>query len=125
VGSETYIVPLDSIVECLDLDPERTLRSSSGGVIELRGQPLPYLSLSDQLAAPGDRAARRSIVVLEHGGERAGLAVDALLGEVQTLIKPLGQLFSNVRLVSGTAVLGDGRIALVLDVGNLLRAAAA
>lgn len=125
VGEETYIVPVDAIRECLDLERDRTLTSAVGGVIELRGKPLPFVDLAQQLGAPREPAARRSIVVLEHGGKRAGLDVDTLIGEVQTVIKPLGPLFAGSKNVAGSAVLHDGSVALVLDVGSLLRTLAA
>jgi two-component system, chemotaxis family, sensor kinase CheA len=125
VGRETYIVPVDSIRECLDLEKDRTLTSAAGGVIELRGKPLPFVDLAQQLGAPRTAAARRAIVVLEHAGRRAGLDVDGLIGEVQTVIKPLGPLFAGSKIVAGSAVLHDGSVALVLDVGSLLRTLAA
>jgi two-component system, chemotaxis family, sensor kinase CheA len=125
VGGETYIVPVDSIRECVDLDHEHALGSTVGGVVELRGKPLPFVDLAERLGAERTDAARRSIVVLEHGGKRAGLDVDGLLGEVQTVIKPLGPLFAGCKNVAGSAVLHDGRVALVLDVGSLFRELAA
>ncbi|HET7540786.1 MAG TPA: chemotaxis protein CheW, partial [Polyangiaceae bacterium] len=87
--------------------------------------PLPFIDLARQLGASRNLSSRRAVVVLEHGGLRAGLDVDALLGEVQTVIKPLGPLFTSLKNVAGSAVMHDGRVALVLDVGNLLRAVAA
>jgi two-component system chemotaxis sensor kinase CheA len=125
VGAETYIVPVDAIRECVDLEEDRALASSIGGVIELRGKPLPFVDLAQQLGGVRTQRARRSIVVLEHAGKRAGLDVDGLLGEVQTVIKPLGPLFAGSKNVAGSAVLHDGRVALVLDVGSLLRTLAA
>jgi two-component system, chemotaxis family, sensor kinase CheA len=125
VGEETYILPVDSIRECLDLEADRALSSDIGGVIELRGKPLPFVDLALQLGSPRLSRGRRSIVVLEHAGKRAGLDVDVLLGEVQTVIKPLGPLFAASKNVAGSAVLHDGRVALVLDVGSLLRTLAA
>jgi len=125
VGEETYIVPVDSIRECIDLADDHGLRSAIGGVIELRGKPLPFIDLAQQLGGFRDPGSRRSVVVLEHAGRRAGLDVDVLLGEVQTVIKPLGPLFASVKNVAGSAVMHDGRVALVLDVGSLLRAVAA
>jgi two-component system chemotaxis sensor kinase CheA len=125
VGAETYIVPVDAIRECVDLEHDRALASAIGGVIELRGKPLPFVDLAQQLGGVRTQRARRSIVVLEHAGKRAGLDVDGLLGEVQTVIKPLGPLFAGSKNVAGSAVLHDGRVALVLDVGSLLRTLAA
>jgi two-component system chemotaxis sensor kinase CheA len=121
VGPERYIVPVDSVRECLDLEQDRALASKDGGVIELRGKPLPFVDLAALLGASRSSQARRSIVVLEHAGRRAGLDVDGLLGEVQTVIKPLGPLFAASQNVAGSAVLHDGSVALVLDVGSLLR----
>ena len=66
---------------------------------------------------------RQSIVVVKHAGERAGLVVDALLGEFQTVIKPLGKLFRNVDCVSGSSILGNGEVALILDVPSLVKQA--
>jgi two-component system, chemotaxis family, sensor kinase CheA len=121
VGEERYIVPVDSVRECLDLEKDRALNSKDGGVIELRGKPLPFVDLAALLGGSRIASARRSIVVLEHAGRRAGLDVDGLLGEVQTVIKPLGPLFAASQNVAGSAVLHDGSVALVLDVGSLLR----
>lgn len=125
VGGERYIVPVDSIRECVDLDPERRIASNVGGVVELRGRPLPYVDLAQCLGAKRRVGSRRSIVVVEHGGRRAGIEVDELLGEVQTVIKPLGSLFAHTANIAGSAVMHDGRVALVLDVGNLMRSVAA
>jgi len=125
VGQEKYIVPVDSVRECLDLEQDRALASKGGGVIELRGKPLPFVDLAALLGSGRASSARRSIVVLEHAGRRAGLDVDGLLGEVQTVIKPLGPFFAASQNVAGSAVLHDGSVALVLDVGSLLRAMSA
>jgi two-component system chemotaxis sensor kinase CheA len=118
-------LPLDSILECVNLDRDASMSSAVGGVIELRGKPLPFLSLRQKFSTAPTNEQRRAVVVLEHGGQRAGLEVDALLGEVQTVIKPLGPLFADLKVASGSAVLGDGRVVLVLDVGSLLRSVAA
>jgi len=90
-------------------------------VTELHGRPLPFIDLGHQLRARGGESTRRSIVVLEHGLQRAGLEVDRLIGEVQTVIKPLGPLFKNLQQVASAAIQEDGSVALVLDVGSLLR----
>ncbi|HEX6765301.1 MAG TPA: chemotaxis protein CheW, partial [Polyangiaceae bacterium] len=121
IGDETYILPLDSIIECVHLDTERVMLSELGGVLELRGRPLPYLDLGRRFRTPSRGSERHAIVVLEHAGVRAGVEVDALIGEVQTVIKPLGNPLAEQTVASGSAVLPDGRVALVLDVGSLLR----
>ncbi len=125
VGDETYIVPVDSIQECIDLDQDHAMFSDKRGVLELRGKPVAFVDLAQQLNTKRQAPqAHQFVVVLEHGTQRAGLGVDSLIGEVQTVIKPLGPLFSLVKHIAGTAVLSSGQVALVLDVGRLLRAAA-
>ena len=123
-GAETYVIPLESISECLDL-PKDYIECESGGVISLRGEPLPFVRLSDALGARGSGRKRQSIIVLQYDGGRAGLAVDELLGESQAIIKPLDRLFQKVSGVSGSTILGDGRVALILDITPLMRGAIA
>jgi two-component system chemotaxis sensor kinase CheA len=123
-GDETYVIPLEMISECLEL-PHEQISSPNGGVISLRGEPLPYVRLRDTLGTPGKPPARENVVVLSHEGGRAGLAVDELLGESQAIIKPLSRLFQQVKGISGSTILGDGRVALILDVSTLMRDAIA
>jgi two-component system, chemotaxis family, sensor kinase CheA len=128
VGNEVYILPLETVAECLEL-PAGTPAGSTG-VLEVRGKPLPFLRLRDHfdtrspsVLSPSKDAppARENVVVVQHAGTRVGLAVDGLLGDGQTVIKPLGRLFWRVRGLAGSAILGDGRVALILDVPGLLR----
>jgi two-component system chemotaxis sensor kinase CheA len=119
-GEETYVIPMEAILECLEL-PRVETRGTGGGVIYLRGEALPYFRLRDLFALNGGAPRRESVVVVEHHGRRVGIAVDVLHGESQTVIKPLGRLFQAVSGVSGSAILGNGRVALVLDVPSLLQ----
>lgn len=118
VGTETYVIPLGSVQECLEL-PHEKHRSEEGGVINLRGEALPYVRLRDLFGCGGKAAEREKIIVVEYQGGRAGLAADELLGEQQAVIKPLGRLFQGIRGVSGSTILGNGRVALILDVPAL------
>lgn len=119
-GGETFVLPLDQVVECVEM-PAGEDRGRLSGLIDLRGEPVPYLRLREHftLGAP-DGPARENVVVVEHGEGRAGLAVDAVHGRSQTVIKPLGRLFSGLQGISGSAILGNGRVALILDVPALL-----
>ncbi len=121
VGDEVFVVPLDNVVECVELDHERAVRSREGGVLELRGEALPYLGLGARLGGGALGGPRPAVVVVEHDGRRAGLEVDDLRGEVQAVIKPIGRLFERVQGIAGSAVLNDGRLALVIDVQSLMR----
>lgn len=118
VGTETYVIPLSSVQECLELPAEKH-NSGEGGVINLRGEALPYMRLRDLFECGGVTPAREKIIVVEYHGGRAGLAADELLGEQQAVIKPLGRLFQGIRGVSGSTILGNGRVALILDVPAL------
>jgi two-component system chemotaxis sensor kinase CheA len=118
VGIETYVIPLSSVKECLELPAEKH-SSDEGGVINLRGEALPYVRLRDLFECGGNAPSREKIIVVEYHGGRAGLAADELLGEQQAVIKPLGRLFQGIRGVSGSTILGNGRVALILDVPAL------
>ena len=122
VDTETYVIPLSSVQECLEL-PREKHRSEEGGVINLRGEALPYVQLRDLLGGGGKAPEREKIIVVEYQGGRAGLAADELLGEQQAVIKPLGRLFQGINGVSGSTILGNGRVALILDVPALCREA--
>jgi two-component system chemotaxis sensor kinase CheA len=121
VGDETYVIPVDQVVECVELPPEENDVARKEGVLQLRNEPLPFLHLNDHFGLPGDRGKRQSIVVVQHDAKRAGLAVNTLYGATQTVIKPLPAIFKNIPGVSGSAILGNGRVALILDIPALFR----
>ncbi|WP_051797109.1 chemotaxis protein CheA [Catenuloplanes japonicus] len=116
VGPSSFIVPLDRVTECVELPPGPRGRDC----MNLRGEVLPFIRLRQLFGIPGESARRQNVVVVEQSGQRTGLVVDALLGEFQTVIKPLGPLFSNLKCVSGSTILGNGDVALILDVGPLV-----
>ncbi|BCJ56203.1 chemotaxis protein CheA [Actinoplanes sp. NBRC 14428] len=116
VGPSSFIVPLDRVTEIVEL-PSGPLGRDC---MNLRGEVLPFIRLRDLFDIPGEPARRQSVVIVEQSGQRTGLVVDALLGELQTVIKPLGVLFSGLSCISGSTILGSGEIALILDVGPLV-----
>ncbi len=124
VGSESYILPLHCVRECLAMPNEKPDNDDACGVINLRGSPVPYLRLRHWYALPGTRPVRESVVIIEENGTQAGLAVDQLYGPHQTVIKPLGAHLKNIPGIAGSAILGSGRVALIVDIGMLLRAVA-
>ncbi|EPX59718.1 Signal transduction histidine kinase CheA [Cystobacter fuscus DSM 2262] len=124
VGEETYVVPLEAVHECIEL-PEGA-RGRSGerdGVLNLRGEAIPYLRLRHLFSPHTPAPARESMVIVQHPQGKVGLVVDMLHGERQTVIKPLGSLFKDLPCISGASILGNGRIALILDDAALLREA--
>jgi two-component system chemotaxis sensor kinase CheA len=117
---ETYVIPLEMISECVEL-PADQISNDTVGVISLRGEPLPYVRLRELFGKPKQRPARENVVVVHREGGHAGIAVETLLGECQAIIKPLDRLFQDVPGVSGSTILDNGRVALILDVSTLLR----
>ncbi|EXJ14949.1 chemotaxis protein CheA [Imhoffiella purpurea] len=119
VGDGYYIIPLDCVVECMKCDPAET---SDKDYINLRGQVLPFLRLRDLFHIGGTPPRRQNIVVIQYAGQRVGLVVDYLLGEFQTVIKPLGRLLNHLRgFFGGSTILGGGEVAMILDVQELIR----
>jgi two-component system chemotaxis sensor kinase CheA len=119
VGKASYVVPLDSVVECIELADLPGKRN----YLNLRGEVLPFVRLRELFAIGGEIPSRQNVVIVQYGGEKAGLVVDALLGEFQTVIKPLGVLFKNIRGIGGSTILGSGDVALILDVPALVNRA--
>jgi two-component system chemotaxis sensor kinase CheA len=119
-NDETYVIPLEMISECVEL-PQDEISSEPVGVLSLRGEPLPYVRLREVFGKPQRRPERENIVVVHRDGGYAGIAVETLLGECQAIIKPLNRIFRDVPGVSGSTILDNGRVALILDVSTLLR----
>jgi len=119
-NNETYVIPLEMISECLELPADQVSRERVG-VINLRGEPLPYVRLREVFGSPAGLPLRENIVVLHRDGGLAGIAVERLVGECQAIIKPLSRIFRDVPGVSGSTILDSGRVALILDVAALLR----
>jgi two-component system chemotaxis sensor kinase CheA len=123
VAGETFILPLEAVAECLEL-PAAERGPDGAGVTNVRGEPLPYLRLRHQFGLTGAAPESEYVAVVEVAGTRAGIAVDALIGETQTVIKPLARPLGEVPGLSGCAILGNGRVALILDVPAVLARAA-
>ena len=120
VDASSYVIPLEMVVECLELPDVAADRH----YLNLRGEVLPFVRLRELFETPGDRPARENVVVVRSGARRAGIVVDLLQGEFQTVIKPLGSLFRNLRGIAGSTILGSGEVALILDVQALINLAA-
>jgi two-component system chemotaxis sensor kinase CheA len=114
LGKSVFVIPLDMIEECIEFSA-----TPGRDYTNLRGQVLPFVRLRDVFAVDGAPARRESIVVVRYGSRRAGIVVDTLLGEFQTVIKPLGKMFNQVKCISGSSILGNGEVALILDVAAL------
>ncbi|WP_421535335.1 chemotaxis protein CheA [Pseudomonas marginalis] len=120
IDQSTYVIPLDMVQECIELDEQQRQSSRDTGYLDLRGQVLPLVHLRDHFSHEGPATRRQNVVVVRYAEHKAGLVVDDLLGEFQTVIKPLGKLFGALRGISGSTILGSGAVALILDVPVLL-----
>ena len=121
VGLSSYVIPLDMVFECVELsDAERT-EARQHNYINLRDEVLPLMRLRESFNIKGNSSARENIVVVQCGGIKAGLIVDELRGEFQTVIKPLGRIFQGLKGISGSTILGSGEVAVILDVPGLVK----
>jgi two-component system, chemotaxis family, sensor kinase CheA len=126
VGTQTFIMPLLAIRESFrpaGSDLRRVL--DQGEVVLVRGEPLPLVRLHRlfRIAGGVQEPERGLVIVAEHGGRRIGLLVDELLGQQQVVVKSLEQNYRRIEGVMGATILGDGRVALILDVAGLTRSA--
>jgi two-component system chemotaxis sensor kinase CheA len=116
VDEGTYIVPMDSIVECVEA-PQGAREDH--GLLDLRGETLPYVRLRAVFGHSAEAPSREHVLIVRHGPTTAGLLVDRLLGQSETMIRPLDPRLGS--RLSGSTVLEDGRVGLILDVPTLLQ----
>ena len=121
VAGSSYVVPLDMVLECVELSEADRQAAEKRSYVNLRGEVLPFVRLRDHFVHRGELAKRENVVVVQYGGQKAGIVVDDLLGEFQTVIKPLGRLFSHLQGIGGSTILGSGEVALILDVPSLIQ----
>jgi two-component system chemotaxis sensor kinase CheA len=120
VGEGRYVIPLSAVEECLELSLEEDLRSRGRSFISLRDALVPFLRLRDLFRTGTKPDVHQKVVVISTGAERVGLVVDQIIGNHQTVIKSMSKLHSDVATFSGATILGDGSVALILDVGHLV-----
>lgn len=121
VDGDRVIVPLAIVTETIELTRKRRLEHNSRNMVDVRGHLVPYLRLRDLFGFRDNEAELERVVIVEQGGQRLGLVVDKVIGNHQTVIKSLGRLCRDVTHFSGATILGDGTVALVLDVPGLIR----
>jgi two-component system, chemotaxis family, sensor kinase CheA len=122
VGNGNYVIPLSAVEECLELSIEEDLRSRGRSFISLRDDLVPFVRLRELFRTGSDPDQYQKVVVISTGCERVGLVVDQIIGDHQTVIKSMSKLHDQVSSFSGATILGDGNVALILDVGHLIAA---
>jgi len=120
VGKSKFVLPLESVVEVIEAGGENVRVDDRGRhCVELRGAVLPVVRLRTLYTVESDLPERVSVVVVNSPRGKYGIEVEVLLGQNQTVIKPLGRLFKTLRGISGSSILGNGEVALILDVVSL------
>jgi two-component system chemotaxis sensor kinase CheA len=122
VGTGRYVIPLASVEECVELSVEQDVRSTGRNLITLRDQLVPFIRLRQMFATGLEPDPHQKIVVVSTGQDRVGLVVDQILGDHQTVIKALSAFHAEVGAFSGATILGDGGVALILDIAHLVAA---
>lgn len=123
VRDNFFVIPLDMVIECVEHNVAHL--STGGDFINLRGDILSFLRLDKFFNEKSEPPEKQSLIVVKNGRSKAGLVVDTLEGESQTVIKPLGRLFDHLNGISGSTIMGSGEVALILDVPKLIDAAVA
>jgi len=126
VGEEVYILPLSSVVESFQVNAEDVNTVAQGSqLVKVRDEYMPVIALEKIFQVPRFDLDKSStiMVVVEAEGNRVALLVDELLGQHQVVVKNLESNYRKVPNVSGATILGDGRVALILDIGGLVRRA--
>ncbi|WP_371926639.1 chemotaxis protein CheW [Desulfuromonas sp. KJ2020] len=122
LGDSHFVLPLDAIEECIELTAETRGQANGRSLANVRGQLVPYIDLRRRFAMTGERPAVEQIVITRVNQQQIGFVVDHVIGEHQTVIKSLGRFYRGIEGVSGATILGDGSVALILDLASLLKA---
>jgi two-component system chemotaxis sensor kinase CheA len=124
LGEEHFVIPLSTVEECVELTRQDVDKGNGRCMLNVRGEIVPYINLRNHFRLAGDPPPIEQVVITraEHG--RVGFVVDSVIGELQTVIKSLGRFYRDIEGISGATILGDGRVALILDVPKLIKAAA-
>ena len=123
VDNDTYVIPMDTVAECMGLH-EIQSRFQDQNYVSLRGELLPVIRLR-KLFGIQEKFVRGQevLVIVRFSHQRAGIVIDCLKGELQTVVKPLGGMFRATKCFSGATILGNGEVAMILDVPALIEAA--
>ena len=122
VQEEMYAIPLGSIDSTINIQESEIKTVQNKEVIVLRGEIIPIIRMEKMLQVPHVKDSDETFVVVVHTGDaKAGIVVDNLIGQQEIVIKTLGSLFTGLKMFSGATVLGDGRVALILDVATMMQ----
>lgn len=120
VGGESYSIPLAAVEECVELPARHMHDDGCTAFLNIRGALVPFLRMRSLFGIEAPASLYPKVVVVQAGGLRVGLVVDRIVSNTQTVIKQLSQLHAHLRGFSGATIMGDGRVALVLDVAQIV-----
>ncbi|MCO8144327.1 chemotaxis protein CheA [Rhodovulum tesquicola] len=120
VGGERYSIPVSAVEECVELPPDLLASEGRSNFLDIRGDLVPFLRLADVFQTPGPRSEFQKVVIVSGTNGRVGLVVDRIVSNAQTVIKQLSRVHAGLKAFSGATILGDGKVALILDIGHLI-----
>ncbi|KAF0215128.1 MAG: two-component system chemotaxis family sensor kinase [Geobacteraceae bacterium] len=120
IGSDCFVMPLSLVEECVELTNADVQKAHGRHIANVRGQIVPYIPLRERFRIKENAPSIEQIVITQVNNQRVGFVVDHVIGEHQTVIKSLGRAYRDVKGLSGATILGDGSVALILDIPQLL-----
>ena len=122
IDSNLYIIPLSAVKKCVEITKEERIKHNARNLISIHGDQIPYIQLRKIFNIETERNELEYVVIVELEDKMMGIVVDKVLGNHQTVIKSLGKLYSDIDVISGGTIMGDGKVALILDIVGLQRA---
>ncbi len=120
IANENYVIPLSTVEKCVEITRKEADTARERNIIKYMGKAVPYLSMRDIFEIPGEKPEIEKVVFNEVNGEIVGLAVDRLVGQNQIVIKKMSRIYEDIKHFSGATILGDGTVALVLDIPQIV-----
>ncbi len=121
VGNRSFILPLEQVENCAELSPADLASAQGRNMIRVAGELAPFIRMRDFFGIPGAPPPIEQIALVKAEHLRAGIIVDEIIGNVQTVIKPLDRIYQHAEGVSGATIMGDGAVSLIVDVAGLIR----
>jgi two-component system chemotaxis sensor kinase CheA len=119
IGKEFYVIPLSSVDGCIEIRRDELFAKGERRILSYREELVPYVRLREAFDSGGEEPEIEQIVIATAQDSRIGFVVDQVVGDYQTVIKPLGRMYRDIEGISGATILGDGTVALILDVNRL------
>ncbi len=123
VAGDKYVVPVSAVEECLEMNEFINALSKDRNLIKVRGEMVPFVRLREIFGIPGNASSIEEAVIVNMNDLRMGIVVDHIIGDYQTVIKSLGKMYEDVTEISGATIMGDGNVALILDVAGVMETA--